>query len=313
MLKSIIKNSLNTIIALQSTLSLAGGFLEGTLIRKPHGQYAFVEDVQAGDTVIACNDGVCKLGRVAGTTEPTEALTIHITTGTNKIIAAEDQTFLVDGKWVEARNIRIGDIIAGQEEVKRAIKGDVETVYGFEVEEYHNFFANSCLAHNMPYGLGQGMYGQAQGSGTTKRPVAINKDTTKGEQQLAAMSGRAVSVTKHIADKHGQALAISTCLGCGKEVFKHFLEGKLAGNPVVKGAKACYVGALVNGPYGMVLFEGLKSIAYGDTVDINHGRQCTSHGDTTYSRSEEGVETSDNWHGDSDIAIMCATCFDSKK
>jgi hypothetical protein len=278
-MKNFIKNSVLVLSTLNSSLSLAGGFAEGTLIRKPHGQYGFIEDIEKGDTIVSCHNGICALGRVAGTVEPFEARTVHVSTSSNKLVAAEDQTFFIEGKWVAAKDLKIGDIIAGQEVVKSVIQGDIETVYGFEVSEFHNFFANSCLAHNMPYGLGNGPYGQANSIGKSD----MSKDLAK---------------VTDVAKSVGTAAAI----GCAGDVSKAAVVAAMTSAAMPSIGVACMGGIASKETAALATFllsqnaHAANQYQPNNNVSMkNRGKPANGNGDITYNQNGFGEETSDNW------------------
>ena len=61
--------------------------------------------------------------------------------------------FYVDGKWVEAGDLKMGDEILHVDGLKHKITSmeindDKQTVYNFEVPGHHNYFAEGYLVHN---------------------------------------------------------------------------------------------------------------------------------------------------------------------
>ena len=212
-----------------SSKLLAGGFVEGTLVRKSYEHYVPIETIKVGDTVISCQKGECKIGNVTELIEPTDSSTVCICTDSNKIIAAEDQAFMVEDDWVEAKDLRIGDLLFGTETVQSVVEGEVELVYGFEVENYHNFFANSCLVHNV-YGHGTGSpYGQAYAAGHK--------------------NGVGKKVDKEAVACYGKAAA----QGCYQEVASGVLRGASKEAQVFN----CFKGAIV-GTVGVTVFGDCK-------------------------------------------------------
>ena len=65
-----------------------------------------------------------------------------------------NQAFYANGKWVEALDLKIGDVLKNEklEDIKiiniDVVKNNVDKVWDLTVKNNHNFFANTILVHN---------------------------------------------------------------------------------------------------------------------------------------------------------------------
>jgi len=96
--------------------------------------------------------------------------------------------FYSDGKWVSGENLKIGDKILHIDDKEYIIESKElsnysSTVYNFEVEGTHNYFAEGLLAHNRRGGSRKGGYGS---------PNWAPKDGTKTPVTPGGRTGRRV-------------------------------------------------------------------------------------------------------------------------
>ena len=128
-----------------------GCFLAGTLIQMLNG-IKRIEDVIVGDVVKSFDlkTNSIKDSKVLW-------LSVHddfdymIINGIIKVTS--NHPFYSDGNWIEAGDLSVGDKILHIDGLEHTIKtielsNELTTVYNFEVEGYHNYFAEGYLVHN---------------------------------------------------------------------------------------------------------------------------------------------------------------------
>ena len=127
-------------------------FVAGTLIETSDGQMT-IEQIKTGDIVKTFNTDTNQV-ETATVTEtfihPHNSNRLIIN---NKINTTPEHPFYIDGKWVEASNLKVGDELLYIDESKHkitSIESDTtnQTVYNFEVEGTHTYFAEGYLVHN---------------------------------------------------------------------------------------------------------------------------------------------------------------------
>ena len=136
-----------------------GCFLAGTLIQMLNG-IKRIEDVVVGDTVKSFDlkTNSIKDSKVLW-------LSVHddfdymIINGIIKVTS--NHPFYSDGNWIEAGDLSVGDKILHIDGLEHTIKtielsNELTTVYNFEVEGYHNYFAEGYLVHNAEKDSGGG-------------------------------------------------------------------------------------------------------------------------------------------------------------
>ena len=77
------------------------------------------------------------------------------------IKVTSNHPFYSDGNWIEAGDLSVGDKILHIDGLEHTIKtielsNELTTVYNFEVEGYHNYFAEGYLVHNAEKDSGGG-------------------------------------------------------------------------------------------------------------------------------------------------------------
>ena len=127
-------------------------FSEGTLIETSNGRIP-IEMIQLNDEVKSYNTKTkeIELAKV-------DELFVHEDCGDGLILNDSIKTttnhpFYVDGEWVDAGDLKIGDKIlhvdgSEHEITSMEINTDKQTVYNFEVPGNHNYFAEGYLVHN---------------------------------------------------------------------------------------------------------------------------------------------------------------------
>ena len=127
-------------------------FSAGTLIETANGQIP-IEMIKIDDEVKSYNTKTkeIELAKV-------DELFVHEDCGDGLILNGSIKTttnhpFYVDGKWVEAGDLKMGDEILHVDGLKHKItsmeiNADKQTVYNFEVPGHHNYFAEGYLVHN---------------------------------------------------------------------------------------------------------------------------------------------------------------------
>ena len=138
-----------------------GGCLDGDSQISTENGYMKIKDIKAGDGVVSYNETAKKLE----IKKTTDVLSVPISRSNNtyyniyynkgkRIKATGDHEFYVEGGYVEARNLKIGDRIFSIDGVEYAIENitaETDTddiVWDLGVEGNHNFFANDILVHN---------------------------------------------------------------------------------------------------------------------------------------------------------------------
>ena len=128
-----------------------GCFIKGTLIQLPSGIKS-IEDIKVGDVVKSFDVGTSSVvnSKVTETFVHSDRYYM-ILNGTIKTTSVHP--FYSDGNWIEAGDLSIGDKILhvdGLEHTVETIELSDEpvTVYNFEVDGTHNYFAEGYLVHN---------------------------------------------------------------------------------------------------------------------------------------------------------------------
>ena len=127
-----------------------GCFLPGTMVETEGGMKA-IEEIRAGDRVL----GLKGSGHIAGCDIERTYKSLHCSyyVINGKIRVTGTHPFFVDGKWVEASKIEVGDHLTGKDssliEVKtiEVIKRGVRA-YNIEVADAHTFYVEGVLVHN---------------------------------------------------------------------------------------------------------------------------------------------------------------------
>jgi RHS repeat-associated protein len=131
-------------------------FVKGTLVSTNNGLIP-IEEIRIGDMVWSYNESEheIELKKVVtlSTNEASSILDIKVD---NEIIqCTPNHPFYVNGKWVEAGHLKIGDklfLIDGSEVTIQSVilRNNSAKVYNFEVEDNHNYYVSKykILVHN---------------------------------------------------------------------------------------------------------------------------------------------------------------------
>ena len=128
-----------------------GCFIAGTGIHLPSGIKS-IEDIKVGDTVKSFDIGTSSVvnSKVTETFVHSDRYYMIIN-GTIKTTSVHP--FYSDGNWIEAGDLSIGDKILHVDGLEHTVKtielnDEPVTVYNFEVDGTHNYFAEGYLVHN---------------------------------------------------------------------------------------------------------------------------------------------------------------------
>jgi len=128
-----------------------GCFIAGTGIHLPSGIKS-IEDIKVGDTVKSFDIGTSSVvnSKVTETFVHSDRYYMIIN-GTIKTTSVHP--FYSDGNWIEAGDLSIGDKILHVDGLEHTIEtielsDEPVTVYNFEVDGTHNYFAEGYLVHN---------------------------------------------------------------------------------------------------------------------------------------------------------------------
>ena len=128
-----------------------GCFIKGTLIQLPSGIKS-IEDIKVGDVVTSFDVGISSTvnSKVTSTYVHSDRDYMII----NGIIKTTSvHPFYSDGKWIAAGDLLVGDKILHVDGLEHTIEtielsDEPVTVYNFEVDRTHNYFAEGYLVHN---------------------------------------------------------------------------------------------------------------------------------------------------------------------
>ena len=145
-----------TYTSVKSFTTASTCFLAGTKILMADGSYKNIEDVKVGDIVKAYD---IQNGRLVDAKvsyvyhHPKEAAPEYYIVINGVLKVTPNHPIYVNGKWLPAEEIRIGDKLQGVngEEIKVTSIQKVfrkEATYNLEIEIYHNYFADNILVHN---------------------------------------------------------------------------------------------------------------------------------------------------------------------
>jgi hypothetical protein len=135
-------------------------FVAGTLITMASGEQTAIEKIKIGDYILSWNEKTKEIEKkiVKQTFEKQTEKLLEIKLANGKTIrATPEHRFSVNDKWVQLQELKINDELSilktnkqSTEKVKIVSTREVagETVYNFEVEDNHNYFAEGILVHN---------------------------------------------------------------------------------------------------------------------------------------------------------------------
>ena len=126
-------------------------FVAGTRIQIPNG-IKYIEDIEVGDIVKSFDVGISSTvnSKVTSTYVHSDR-DYMIINGIIKTTAVHP--FYSDGKWIAAGDLLVGDKILHVDGLVHIVKtielsDNQVTVYNFEVDGNHNYFAEGYLVHN---------------------------------------------------------------------------------------------------------------------------------------------------------------------
>ncbi len=133
------------------SMGMQGCFVAGTLVQLPNG-IKYIEDIEIGDIVKSFD--VRSSSTVSSKVTETFVHNDRYYMIINGIIKTTSvHPFYSDGNWIEAGDLSIGDKILHVDGLEHTVKtielnDEPVTVYNFEVDGTHNYFAEGYLVHN---------------------------------------------------------------------------------------------------------------------------------------------------------------------
>ena len=139
---------------------MKGGFcfVAGTQVAITNNQFKNIELVQVGDSVLVYNEEAKQVQQqiVLNVFKNKTTKLVLVQIGSEKIFSTLDHPYYVNGRWVEAHDLRAGDSLlssSGNKLVINSVKSVDTTnvdVYNFEVNSEHNYFVSglNILVHN---------------------------------------------------------------------------------------------------------------------------------------------------------------------
>ena len=128
-----------------------GCFIAGTKIQLPNG-IKYIEDIEVGDMVKSFDVGTSSVVNSKVTETFAHSDRYYMILNGN-IKTTSVHPFYSDGNWIEAGDLTIGDKILHVDGLEHTIEtielsDEPVTVYNFEVDGTHNYFAEGYLVHN---------------------------------------------------------------------------------------------------------------------------------------------------------------------
>jgi len=133
-----------------------GCFTDETLVLTENG-YVPIAEINIDDYVLAFNDKTNEIAykKVTETVELEFTQIFKIYYGENVIEVTHEHPFFIDGNWVSADEIKVGDNLTLKDDQKvlvdkvELIEGNF-TVYNIEVEDFHTYYVSkqNVLVHN---------------------------------------------------------------------------------------------------------------------------------------------------------------------
>lgn len=137
---------------------LSACFVAGTPVLMADGSYKSIEQVVAGDLVMAFDEktGKSVQGAVTQAYSRQSAKLIEIMTGAEGLLCTPEHPFYISGQWIEAKNLTSESKLQSEtgDFVKITSVTPIDTVaqvYNFEVQEFSNYYVgkHNVLAHNL--------------------------------------------------------------------------------------------------------------------------------------------------------------------
>jgi hypothetical protein len=128
-------------------------FLSGTKITMDDGKEKNIEDIIIGDSVKSFNTDINEVIDSIVTEIFTHSDTKEYYIINNNLKVTGEHPIWINNEWKEVNTLKIEDELLKLDGSKTSIKSieiikDNVTVYNFEVDNTHNYFANSYLVHN---------------------------------------------------------------------------------------------------------------------------------------------------------------------
>jgi len=132
-------------------------FPKGTRITLENGEIKNIEDILEGDTLISYDtyNKIFTTGRVSKLNISNQAGLIHLKTDSNhELKLTLGHRIYSNNKWVEARQLRMGDVLVNSNgDVCKIIylefiEGEFDVYHILNVGNDHTYFANQILVHN---------------------------------------------------------------------------------------------------------------------------------------------------------------------
>ncbi len=130
----------------------AACFEAGTLISTPYGDKN-IEEIAVGDLVYSYSNGSRVIGRVSQTYQRRAAIwSVHLSNG-EIVYTTANHPFYANGYYIQTRFLQPNDrllLVNGDYVEVEFVQQELycADVYNFEVEDYHNYYADGCLVHN---------------------------------------------------------------------------------------------------------------------------------------------------------------------
>src|SRR3989338_2177669 len=188
-----------------TTTIISSSFLKNTPVRTPDGDVN-IQDLKVEDVVYSYDSGSIVESKVKKlyVYERDRYLVIN-----DRIKVTKEHPFYIDGNWIKAKDIRIGDRLLlfdlSHEVVSsiESVSGDPVTVYNLHVDYPNNYFAESVLVHNKPP------------TSHTITTTTIGCSYSCGACGVDGSCGYSAKYVKCILDSGGSTCAQSTCSACG--------------------------------------------------------------------------------------------------
>jgi hypothetical protein len=214
-------------------------FVAGTPILTPDGWKA-VEEIGIGERVLSRDEndasGEVRAKAVLATfVRVSPVLNVHV--GGKLIGTTGEHPFYVDGKgWVEARSLRIGDLLVSRSGETIPVEGiadsgRIELVYNFEVEDDHTYFVGKeawgfdVWVHNAAYvdkaiENYEATVGPARSKGKisvvdpeTNKPTFMKRSKLDGDHALPKKAfSNAVKAREIVTDQASESARLSGCI-----------------------------------------------------------------------------------------------------
>ena len=133
-------------------------FTADTLILLAGGEYKNIRDMRIGDAVISWDNGARVVANVENVIFHPAGVADRLVVINNKIRVTPEHLLYVNGAWLPAGNVKIGDMLTGTNgEAVHVLSVELvdtdEAVYNIHTDHNsHNYFADGILAHNAKSG-----------------------------------------------------------------------------------------------------------------------------------------------------------------